>query len=235
MNSGDYFLNRPKTVGPPLPVIEAKVVDENGNSLPTGQVGELLVLGPNNVRGYLNKPRGHRRGLSLEGWFRTGDLATLDEAGFIAIVDRAKDMVLRGGENIYCAEVEAALFDHPAVKECAVFAVPHDRFGEVPGGRGGLQVGRVRERRRSTQARRRANRILQGAGELLVPGRGSAPQREREIPETSAERAAARPLGHLSAWFGGGGRQPGSLRSSPLHRESHEQDLLRWIRAPRAS
>ncbi len=132
MNSGDYFLDRPKSVGPPLPVIEAKVVGEDGESVPEGQVGELLVLGPNNVRGYLNKPEATAEAFP-DGWFRTGDLATLDDAGFISIVDRAKDMVLRGGENIYCAEVEAALFDHPAVKECAVFAVPHDRFGEVPG------------------------------------------------------------------------------------------------------
>lgn len=132
MNSGDFFVDRPKTVGPALPVVEAKVVDEAGSSLGHGAVGELLVRGPNNVRGYLNKPEATAEAFP-EGWFRTGDLATVDEDGFISIVDRAKDMVLRGGENIYCAEVEAALFDHEAVKECAVFAVPDDRFGEVPG------------------------------------------------------------------------------------------------------
>ena len=132
MNSGDFFLEKPKTVGPPLPVVEAQVLDENGNPLAPNQVGELVVKGPNNVRGYLNKPEATAEAFP-EGWFRTGDLATIDEDGFIAIVDRAKDMVLRGGENIYCAEVEAAIFDHPAVKETAVFAVPHDRFGEVPG------------------------------------------------------------------------------------------------------
>ncbi len=132
MNSGDYFLDRPKTVGPPLPVVEAKVVAEDGTELGPEQVGELLVRGPNNVRGYLNKPEATAEAFP-EGWFRTGDLAMIHEDGFISIVDRAKDMVLRGGENIYCAEVEAALFDHPAVKECAVFAVPDDRFGEVPG------------------------------------------------------------------------------------------------------
>ena len=132
MNSGDFFIDRPKTVGPPLPVVEARIADEDGNELPRGEVGELQVRGPNNVRGYLNQPEATAEAFP-EGWFRTGDLATIDEAGFISIVDRAKDMVLRGGENIYCAEVEAAIFDHPAVKECAVFAVPDDRFGEVPG------------------------------------------------------------------------------------------------------
>lgn len=132
VNSGDFFVDKPKTVGPPLPVVEAKIVDDRGDEMPRGQVGELVVYGPNNVRGYLNKPEATAEAFP-EGWFRTGDLATMDEDGFISIVDRAKDMVLRGGENIYCAEVEAALFDHPAVKECAVFAVPDDRFGEVPG------------------------------------------------------------------------------------------------------
>jgi acyl-CoA synthetase (AMP-forming)/AMP-acid ligase II len=132
MNSGDFFVAKPKTVGPALPVVEAKIVDDQGNEMASGQVGELLVYGPQNVRGYLNKPEATEEAFP-NGWFATGDLATIDEDGFIAIVDRAKDMVLRGGENIYCAEVEAALFDHPAVKETAVFAVPDDRFGEVPG------------------------------------------------------------------------------------------------------
>ena len=112
--------------------MEARILDEEGRELPANTVGELVVKGPNNVRGYLNNPEATAEAFP-EGWFRTGDLATLDEDGFISIVDRAKDMVLRGGENIYCAEVEAAIFDHPAVKEAAVFAIPHDRFGEVPG------------------------------------------------------------------------------------------------------
>jgi acyl-CoA synthetase (AMP-forming)/AMP-acid ligase II len=132
INAGDFFVQKPQTVGPPLPVMEARILDEQGNPLPPDTVGELVVKGPNNVRGYLNKPEATAEAFP-EGWFRTGDLATIDEDGFISIVDRAKDMVLRGGENIYCAEVEAAIFDHPAVKEAAVFAVPHDRFGEVPG------------------------------------------------------------------------------------------------------
>jgi acyl-CoA synthetase (AMP-forming)/AMP-acid ligase II len=132
VNAGDFFVDKPKTVGPALPVVEAKVVDEQGKPVPPGAVGELVVRGPNNVRGYLNKPEATAEAFP-DGWFQTGDLATIDEDGFISIVDRAKDMVLRGGENIYSAEVEAALFAHPAVKECAVFAVPDDRFGEVPG------------------------------------------------------------------------------------------------------
>jgi len=132
INSADWFLEKPKTVGPPMPTIEAKVVDTDGKTLPQGEVGELCVLGPNNVRGYLNQPEATAEAFP-GGWFMTGDLATLDEDGFITIVDRAKDMVLRGGENVYCAEVEAAIFEHDAIRECAVFSVPDDRLGEAVG------------------------------------------------------------------------------------------------------
>jgi long-chain acyl-CoA synthetase len=132
INSSDWFVEKPTTVGPPMPTIEAKVVDDNGLEVAQGEIGELLVLGPNNVRGYLNQPEATAEAFP-DGWFRTGDLATLDEDGFISIVDRAKDMVLRGGENVYCAEVEAAVFSHDDIRECAAFAVPDDRLGEVVG------------------------------------------------------------------------------------------------------
>lgn len=132
LNSGDFYIDNPSSVGPPLPVMESRIVDENGNDRPSGEVGELWVRGANVIRGYLNQPEATAEAIT-DGWFHTGDLAYIDEANFITIVDRLKDMVLRGGENIYCAEVEAALFDHPAVRECAVFAVPDDRLGEVPG------------------------------------------------------------------------------------------------------
>jgi long-chain acyl-CoA synthetase len=92
-------------------------------------VGELWVRGPNNVRGYWNKPDDTARSFT-DGWFHTGDAARIDEEGFVYVVDRIKDMVLRGGENVYCAEVEAAIFEHPDVADVAVFGVPHDRLGE---------------------------------------------------------------------------------------------------------
>jgi long-chain acyl-CoA synthetase len=132
MNSADLYRARPTTVGPALPTMEVKVVDEQGHDLGAGQVGELWVRGSNVFRGYLNRPDATAEAIT-DGWFHTGDLATLDDDGYITIVDRAKDMVLRGGENVYCAEVEAAAYEHPAVRECAVFAVPDDRLGEVPG------------------------------------------------------------------------------------------------------
>ncbi len=132
MNSDRFYVDNPSSVGPPLPVMETKVIDDDGNELPVGEVGELCVRGANVISGYFNKPEATAEAI-VDGWFRTGDIAYLDDRNFITIADRAKDMVLRGGENIYCAEVEAAIFDHPAVRECAVFAVPDERLGEVPG------------------------------------------------------------------------------------------------------
>ena len=130
--SADFFLDRPESAGPAMPVFETKVVDSDGNELGHGQTGELCVRGAQVIKGYLNRPEATAETIQ-DGWLRTGDIARLDEDGFIYIVDRAKDMVLRGGENIYCAEVEAALFEHDAIAECAVFGVPDDRLGEEVG------------------------------------------------------------------------------------------------------
>ena len=132
MNVGQIYRGKPATVGPPLPTVEAKVVDDRGTELPTGQPGELLVRSPIVIRGYLNKPEATAEAI-VDGWLHTGDIATIDEDGFIAIVDRAKDLVIRGGENIACAEVDNAIYQHDAVAEAIVFAVPDERLGEVPG------------------------------------------------------------------------------------------------------
>ena len=128
-NSADFFVDKPASVGPALPTFETKCIDADGKTLPPGQLGELCVRGAQVIRGYLNREKETAEAIQ-DGWLRTGDIARIDEDGFIFIVDRVKDMVLRGGENVYCAEVEAALFDHPAVAECAVFGVPDDRLGE---------------------------------------------------------------------------------------------------------
>jgi long-chain acyl-CoA synthetase len=119
----------PASVGPALPTFETKCIDADGKTVPVGQVGELCVRGAQVIRGYLNREAETAESIQ-DGWLRTGDIAKIDEDGFIFIVDRAKDMVLRGGENVYCAEVETALFDHDSVAECAVFGVPDDRLGE---------------------------------------------------------------------------------------------------------
>lgn len=130
--SGDFFVDRPSSAGPACPNFEVEVRDPEGNALPQGEVGELVVRGACVIRGFLNRPDATAETIQ-DGWLHTGDLARLDEDDFIYIVDRIKDMVLRGGENVYCAEVENAIFSHDAVAECTVFGVPDDRLGEEVG------------------------------------------------------------------------------------------------------
>lgn len=130
--AADFFVDRPDSAGPAMPAFEARCVDDEGNTVPLGQVGELWVRGSPVIKGYINRPEATAETIT-DGWLHTGDIARMDEDGFIYIVDRKKDMVLRGGENIYCAEVEANLYRHPAVAECSVFGVPDERLGEEVG------------------------------------------------------------------------------------------------------
>ncbi len=128
----DFFVDRPDSAGRAMPTFEAKIVDSEGHELARGEVGELWVRGAQVIKGYLNLPEATAEAIT-DGWMHTGDIARLDSENFIYIVDRAKDMLLRGGENIFCAEVEAAIFEYDAVAECAVFGVPDDRLGEEVG------------------------------------------------------------------------------------------------------
>ena len=130
--SGDFFVDKPDSAGPAMPNFEVKCVDDDGNTVPAGQVGELWVKGSSVIKGYINRPEATASSIT-DGWLHTGDIARLDEHGFIYIVDRKKDMVLRGGENVYCAEVEAVIYRHSAVAECCVFGVPDERLGEEVG------------------------------------------------------------------------------------------------------
>ncbi|MGI5272247.1 class I adenylate-forming enzyme family protein [Nonomuraea sp. CA-218870] len=131
-NGGADYQTHPDSIGRPSPVVDVRVVDPANAELPPGEVGELCVRGPNVILGYWNKPEATAETF-VDGWLHTGDLARIDEDGFVYIVDRAKDMLIRGGENVYCAEVEAALFEHPAVDDVAVIGVPHDELGEEVG------------------------------------------------------------------------------------------------------
>jgi len=128
-NAGDDYLRKPTSAGRALPIMELRVIDPDGNPLPPGEVGEICFRGANVIRGYWNKPEATAETI-VDGWLRSGDLGRIDEEGFVFVLDRAKDMVLRAGENIYCAEVEAAIYEHPAVYEAAVFGIPHPRLGE---------------------------------------------------------------------------------------------------------
>lgn len=118
------------SVGLPVPEVRVRVVDDEGRDLPTGEAGELLVAGPNIVAGYLNKPEATAAAIQ-DGWLRTGDVARLDEEGYVFVVDRKKDLINRGGEKVFCIEVESVLNAHPAVLESAVVAQPDPIFGEV--------------------------------------------------------------------------------------------------------
>jgi long-chain acyl-CoA synthetase len=131
-HQGEDYQLRPDSAGPALPVCEMKITGENGKELPAGGVGELWVKGPSIVRGYWHKPEATAQTF-VDGWLRTGDIGRLDEEGFCYILDRAKDMLIRGGENIYCVEVENALYEHPAVIDAAVVGIPHHTLGEEPG------------------------------------------------------------------------------------------------------
>jgi long-chain acyl-CoA synthetase len=128
-NGGDDYLSHPTSAGRTTPIMSVQVRDPFGAPVPTGASGEIWFNGPNLIRGYWNRPDATAEVL-VDGWLRTGDVGRLDAEGFVYVEDRIKDMVLRGGENVYCAEVEAAFHEHPAVHEVAVFGVPHERLGE---------------------------------------------------------------------------------------------------------
>ena len=131
-HSSEDYLNRPDSCGPPVAVADLKIVGDDGvTEVPVGEVGELWARGPMVVKGYWNRPEATAETF-VDGWVRTGDLARLDEEGWCYIVDRAKDMIIRGGENIYSSEVENVLYDHPAVTDAALVAIAHPTLGEEP-------------------------------------------------------------------------------------------------------
>lgn len=130
---GDEYLERPASSGRCSAVLELRIIDEEGNGVPTGERGELLIRGTSMFDGYWNRPDVNAEVFLPGGWFRTGDVAYLDDAGYLFIVDRIKDLIIRGGENIGCGHVEAALLMHPKVREAAVYSVPDERLGEEVG------------------------------------------------------------------------------------------------------
>jgi long-chain acyl-CoA synthetase len=128
---GEDYESRPTTCGYAMPIGDMRIVGPDGQDVPSGETGELWVRGPNVVKGYW----GNRQATEATfggGWLRTGDIAKIDQEGFCYIVDRAKDMLIRGGENIYCVEVENALAAHPDVVDAAVVGRPHKELGEEP-------------------------------------------------------------------------------------------------------
>ena len=129
-NTGDDYVEHPTSTGRArTTIMEVEIRDESGAVVPTGERGEIWMKGPNLIRGYWNKPEATAETI-VDGWLASGDLGRIDDEGFLYIEDRAKDMVLRAGENVYSAEVESAIYDHPGIYEAAVFGVPHERLGE---------------------------------------------------------------------------------------------------------
>jgi len=120
------------SIGTPIAGVEMKVVDDEGHSLPRGEVGEIVIRGHNVMKGYWNKPETTADALR-DGWLHTGDMAKVDDDGYFFIVDRKKDMIIRGGYNVYPREIEELLYEHPAVREAAVIGMPHDEYGEEIG------------------------------------------------------------------------------------------------------
>jgi long-chain acyl-CoA synthetase len=131
---------KPGSIGTPIEGIEMKVVDEEGSEVPQGDVGEIVIRGHNIMKGYWNRPDATAETVR-DGWLFTGDMGTVDEDGYFFIVDRKKDMIIRGGYNVYPREIEEVLYEHPAVREAAVVAIPHDEYGEEVGAAVALKDG----------------------------------------------------------------------------------------------
>ena len=133
-NWRDNYLAKPTSAGrASLPLVDLAILDDAGRPVATGERGEVAIRSAANFSEYWGKPEATAAAFTADGYFLTGDIGTLDADGYLFIVDRKKDIIIRGGENISCQEVEAALYEHPAVAECAVFGLPDERFGEVPG------------------------------------------------------------------------------------------------------
>jgi long-chain acyl-CoA synthetase len=124
--------HKPGSIGTPIHGVEMKVVDDEGNDLPVDEVGEIVIRGHNVMKGYWNRPDATAE-VMRDGWLHTGDMARMDEDGYFFIVDRKKDMIIRGGYNVYPREIEEVLYEHPAVLECAVIGVPDPAMGEEVG------------------------------------------------------------------------------------------------------
>src|SRR5262245_25121596 len=132
---------KPGSIGTPIAGVEMKLVDDDGADVPEGEVGEIVIRGHNIMKGYWNRPEATEEAITDDGWFRSGDMAKVDEDGYFFIVDRKKDLIIRGGYNVYPREVEEVLYEHPAVQEAAVVGMPDEHLGEEVGAAVALKKG----------------------------------------------------------------------------------------------
>jgi fatty-acyl-CoA synthase len=164
--------------------VDARIVDDDNRPLPVGEVGELVLKGPSMCSGYFMNPEATRASVDAEGWFHTGDMARVDEDGFYSIADRKKDMFISGGENVYPVEIEKALYEHPAVAQCAVIGVPDEKWGEIgkaivilkPGA--AATEGELLEHCRGLLARYKAPKSVVFVGTMPISAAGKILKRE---------------------------------------------------------
>ena len=129
--ASEYALEKTGSAGQNLAFTSVRIVDENNQPVAAGQRGEVCIKGPNVMQGYWNRPEATAQAIDELGWFHSGDIGYLDEDGFLFICDRLKDMIITGGENVYPAEVESALYEHDDINEVAIFGLPDEKWGEV--------------------------------------------------------------------------------------------------------
>jgi long-chain acyl-CoA synthetase len=184
---------RPGSIGIPVQGVEMRVVDEQRNPVAQGEVGEIAIRGENLMKGYWNRPEATAEAIDEQGWFYTGDMAKVDEQGYYFIVDRKKDMIIRGGYNVYPREVEEVLYEHPAVREAAVIGVAHDSLGEEVAAAVALKpdaeitAAELRDYCRSEIAAYKYPRRLWIVDELPKGPTGKILKREIEVPAEVAE------------------------------------------------
>jgi long-chain acyl-CoA synthetase len=184
---------KPGSIGIPVPGVEMKVVDGDGNEVPQGEVGEILIRGPVVMKSYWNREDATADTLDEDGWLHSGDMATVDEDGYFFIVDRKKDMIIRGGFNVYPRELEEVLYEHPAVAEAAVVGIPHDSLGEEVGAAVSLKAGQdvstdeLRDFMKERVAAYKYPRVIWIADELPKGPTGKILKREIEVPQEVAK------------------------------------------------
>ena len=191
---------KPGSIGTPIEDVEMRLIDDSGGPVSMGKVGEIMVRGPNVMKGYWHQPEATAEALMPDGWLHTGDLARMDEDGFFFIVDRKKDVIIRGGYNVYSREVEEVLYEHPAVRECAVVRVPHPELGEEVGAAVVLQPGssataaELRNFVRERIAAYKYPRLVWFITELPKNAQGKILKREITIPAQPAAAGQPSPL-----------------------------------------
>src|SRR3954454_13240376 len=184
------------SIGTPVEGVEMKVVDDEGGEVAQGEVGEIVIRGHNVMKGYWNKPDATKESITEDGWFHTGDMAKVDDDGYFFIVDRKKELIIRGGYNVYPREIEEVLYEHPAVREAAVVGVPHDDLGEEVGAAVALKEGEsvgadeLRDFVKDQVAAYKYPRRIWFVEELPKGPTGKILKREIEVPDREGATSA---------------------------------------------